>query len=1144
MDPYTWIYLIIAIAVSVALAPKPPKPKPASLEDFDVPTAEEGRSVPVVFGTVRITGANVLWYGDLSTKKIKKSSLMGSTTIGYQYFMGFHFGLCHGPVDSFTKFEGGDKTAWTGNITASGLAQVRASSLFGGKKKEGGLNGDLVVCMGEATQTANAYLTSEIGTPMPAFRGILGLIWKGPAGDSRTGGYIGTSPYIKPFAFTVKRVTKGWLNDSVWYSAKAAIGTGMNPAHIVYETLTNTEWGMGLPADRIDEATFIAAADLLYTEGFGLSLMWNQQSSVEDFLSEVINHISGVIAFDRTTGKYRIKLIRGDYTAASLPIYGPETISRVTSYSRQGWGETVNELTLGFTDATTLKDTSVTVHDLANVRAQGVRVATKVDFPGITDATLAQKVAIRELGARSTPLGKVTFTVNRDLWATKKADVLKISWPALGIVEMVVRVLRVRQGTLANGELEIEAVEDIFAQALAVYTSQPAPGSDPTDATYDADDDTAGPSVVSSTLTAPPGSPADGASYLVPTGATGAWAGHVGEVATYDADTAAWEFATVAPGTVVTDTTSGTQVQTVTGATAVPYTPIQTSGKVIFGTSISPAAIGADQNDYSPTGLLTSSGMRISASGAARNITGLAAGTGGQLMLVHNIGALDIVLKDESASSTAANRFALNADVTLKADQSTLLQYDGTSSRWRVIGGTGSGGGSSSPTTTKGDLIVRGATLDERLAVGSPGQYLTPDPAASGGVKWGSVTPANGPNDGAEIRRATNLTVGPGWTEIAFTSVIRDDNGYANLGVNSNRLTIPRTGWYVVTINAQWDTTNTIQGIFVGKNGSPSVNANEIAGSFLNQSSPNSRHSVSHVAYLQAGDYLQFTAYALAAATLAGATRPIVASIHRLGTTLGVVDQSSASLKFNADTGVSTNVGWVWDAAEWDTGGFWSAGNPSRLTVPAGGAGKYLVTWTAAPTGANDYDTNLRLNGSTIVASAYGNGAYQQYSSARILDLADGDYVEILTTNGAHTQLAARARLQITRLSAAPRKIIRGCQWVAANGQITSSVLPVAVHCPRAATIKAARLLAGTSAGGAVVNVYKNTFAGWGGGSNGSSIVASAKPTLVAARTYSDTTLTGWTTAVNAGDVLTFVLESTSSLNYLSVQLELDEAQS
>jgi len=71
-----WFYLailVVSVVLSVALAPKPPKPRPPELGDVEAPTAEEGKAIPVVFGTVWITGANVIWYGDLRTTPIKKS---------------------------------------------------------------------------------------------------------------------------------------------------------------------------------------------------------------------------------------------------------------------------------------------------------------------------------------------------------------------------------------------------------------------------------------------------------------------------------------------------------------------------------------------------------------------------------------------------------------------------------------------------------------------------------------------------------------------------------------------------------------------------------------------------------------------------------------------------------------------------------------------------------------------------------------------------------------------------------------------------------------------------------------------------------------------------------------------------------------
>lgn len=64
--------LVVSAIITYALTPKPPTPKPADITDFDAPTAEEGRPIPVVFGTVKVKGANVLWYGGLWITPIRK----------------------------------------------------------------------------------------------------------------------------------------------------------------------------------------------------------------------------------------------------------------------------------------------------------------------------------------------------------------------------------------------------------------------------------------------------------------------------------------------------------------------------------------------------------------------------------------------------------------------------------------------------------------------------------------------------------------------------------------------------------------------------------------------------------------------------------------------------------------------------------------------------------------------------------------------------------------------------------------------------------------------------------------------------------------------------------------------------------------
>jgi len=66
--------MVISSIIQMALTPKPKPPPPATLSDVDAPTAEEGRPIPVVFGTVWLRAPNVLWYGDLQNSPIRRSS--------------------------------------------------------------------------------------------------------------------------------------------------------------------------------------------------------------------------------------------------------------------------------------------------------------------------------------------------------------------------------------------------------------------------------------------------------------------------------------------------------------------------------------------------------------------------------------------------------------------------------------------------------------------------------------------------------------------------------------------------------------------------------------------------------------------------------------------------------------------------------------------------------------------------------------------------------------------------------------------------------------------------------------------------------------------------------------------------------------
>lgn len=56
-----FLQLLAGVAINVlayVLQPKPKQPKPLSVDDLEDPTAEAGRPIPVVFGTIKIQSGN------------------------------------------------------------------------------------------------------------------------------------------------------------------------------------------------------------------------------------------------------------------------------------------------------------------------------------------------------------------------------------------------------------------------------------------------------------------------------------------------------------------------------------------------------------------------------------------------------------------------------------------------------------------------------------------------------------------------------------------------------------------------------------------------------------------------------------------------------------------------------------------------------------------------------------------------------------------------------------------------------------------------------------------------------------------------------------------------------------------------------
>jgi hypothetical protein len=136
---------------------------------------------------------------------------------------------------------------------------------------------------------------------------------------------------------------------------------------------------------------------------------------------------------------------------------------------------------------------------------------------------------------------------------------------------------------------------------------------------------------------------------------------------------------------------------------------------------ISPAQLTANTDNWAPTNFSKTLTVRLSTD-ASRNLTGLAGGAAGRIVTLENIGSQNLVLKNASSSSTVGNRFALAADYTLAGSTHVVLLYDGTASRWTILGyqpGTATGSVTNSGGSLTSNALVLGAgSSDTKVTAG------------------------------------------------------------------------------------------------------------------------------------------------------------------------------------------------------------------------------------------------------------------------------------------------------------------------------------------------------------------------------------------------------------------------------------------
>jgi len=475
-----WFALLWWIGTSIVSAllakPQVENARPSGLDDFQVPTATEGRSVPIIVGKVKMSGPNVAWYGDLLTVALKEKvgGFFGigakSVTKAFEYNIGVQMVISSGPIDGYDRVWMGDKELRSGET--SGNSSFDDRELFGGEDSGGGIEFTLQFFNGADDQLVSTYLDAQL-VNVPAYLNTAYMLLNDGAGGP---GYIGNQATLRNMAFE-----PFWFPNTLGVTGgKERIGEDANPICFLFEMLAvNDDWGVQMPASDIlingtvADGAFLPVAEQVFDEGLGFSMVIDSQMPAADLINEIERHVDGKFRLDLTDGKFKITLARPE--TGSVPLLDESNVLKLTDFARPTWADTFNQVRISYADRAKEYDrTSAIDQDLANLDILGGRSRVHMmSFPGVKTATVANIIAAREMFSLGSPSARCKVEVEGSQYKLFVGQAVEFSWADHEISELPMRISRIKYGRDVSAAMTLDMVEDAFRLEPPGFTNPP-----------------------------------------------------------------------------------------------------------------------------------------------------------------------------------------------------------------------------------------------------------------------------------------------------------------------------------------------------------------------------------------------------------------------------------------------------------------------------------------------------------------------------------------------------------------------------------------------------------------------------------------------------------------------------------------------
>lgn len=469
-----------------------------------IPHASPGATIPLVWGRYLVKTPFLAWAGAPYTVLCTTVPYLTALTSGYLYGLDQLFNVAIG-------FEGGThrlKGLWAGDVeirhsvlvTDPGLTVLNgdgtggdaapyAGALFITSDQNTTANGMgtlgyIEFLNGAATQTlqsggigtrwAGATMIAQgvDATLIPGYRGYLSACLFNRSSFPGNRWFLGPSASVPSYAFEVTSYAAGAGIMGTDITDFYGEGIDSNPMNVAYDILCGIFGKLGIDPSYIDTVSFSACAAILYTEQMGYSRSIEGFARASDVLKDIFRQVDGGYYEDPRDGKIHAYLVRQNYDPQACPVITPINCEQLQNVVIGGWPGIPTRFRVTYPSRVqSYQDDSVCAQNQAS--STGVNQANAVgtnggnnelvlDYRGCCTSLIAQKLVAREQLAQSRPITRLTAIVNRSFYTTNPGDVVAINWPEYGWSGMLFRVARVSRGTLADGRIKLDLIQEYF----------------------------------------------------------------------------------------------------------------------------------------------------------------------------------------------------------------------------------------------------------------------------------------------------------------------------------------------------------------------------------------------------------------------------------------------------------------------------------------------------------------------------------------------------------------------------------------------------------------------------------------------------------------------------------------------------------